>query len=251
MEPKVQSISEKRDQSTGMNVLLMGATGLIGRHCLEHLLASSKVDKVVAPTRRTINNRNSKLRNVLIDFDSMDEYEELFDVDAIICCLGTTIKTAGSRSAFRKVDFQYALEAAQLGRSKKAKAFYLVSAVGADIKSPFFYSRVKGELETKLRQLEYGSLSIYRPSLLIGDREDKRRAEYFFGKAAGLANPLLSGRLSKYSAIKAEVVAKAMANECIFNGKGIGPSTRVNTYSYEKIVTLATNPENLLVSKNG
>ena len=243
---KVQSIADKRDQSTGMTVLLMGATGLIGRHCLEHLLASPRIDRVIAPTRRTINNRNQKLRNILIDFDNLDEHEELFHVDAIICCLGTTIKQAGSRSAFRKVDFQYALETAQLGRSKKAKAFYLVTAVGADAKSPFFYSRVKGELEVKLRQLEYDSLSIYQPSLLIGDREDKRRSEYLFTKVASMANPLLSGGLSKYAAIKAESVAKAMVNECIFNGKDLAHGARVNVYDHGDIIKLANHPEEIL-----
>jgi len=247
MESNVQSISLKRDQKRGMSVLLLGATGLIGKHCLEHLLASSKVDKVVAPTRRTINNRDKKLRNVLVDFDCLDEHEELFDVDAIICCIGTTIKQAGSRAAFRKVDFQYALEAAQLGRSKKAKAFYLVTAMGADAKSPFFYNRVKGELEIKLRQLEYNSLSIYQPSLLIGDRDDKRKAEYVFTKLAGFVNPLLSGRMTNYSAVKAETVAKAMVNECVFNGKDLTQSCAVNVYRYENMLTLASNPENLLV----
>lgn len=246
MEPKVQSIASRRDQSTGMSVLLMGATGLIGRHCLEHLLASPNIDKVIAPTRRTIKNRDKKLRNILIDFDSLDEHEELFQVDAIICCLGTTIKQAGSREAFRKVDFQYALETAQLGRSKKAKAFYLVTAIGADSKSLFFYNRVKGELERKLRQLEYDSLSIYQPSLLIGDREDRRRAEYVLTKVASIANPFLSGGLSKYSAIRAELVAKAMVNECIFNGKNVEHGPKVSVYEYENIVKLASNPEVLL-----
>ena len=110
MDGKIRSIAQKRDQLTGMSVLLMGATGLIGRHCLEHLIASPYVDKVVAPTRKTINNRDKKLRNVLIDFDNLDEYQELFQVDAIICCLGTTIAKAGSRSGFRRVDFQYSLK---------------------------------------------------------------------------------------------------------------------------------------------
>lgn len=242
----MRSITEKRDQSTGMRVLLLGATGLIGKHCLEHLLASSGVEKVIAPTRRTINNRDKKLRNVLIDFDNLDEHEELFQVDAIICCLGTTIKQAGSKSAFRKVDYQYALEAAQLGRTKKAKAFYLVSAVGADAKSPFFYSRVKGELEKKLRQLEYDVLSVYQPSLLLGDREDRRFAEHAFAKVARYTNPLLSGRLTKYSAVGAELVAKAMVNESVYHGKAVPAGPKVNVYRYDNIVTLAHNPENIL-----
>ncbi len=229
-----------------LRVLLVGATGLIGSHCLELLLQAPKITQVIAPTRRTLPHRSDKLRNLLVDFDRLDEYEELYQVDAIMCSLGTTIKQAGSKEAFRKVDYQYCLDIAQNAREHQAKAFYLVSAVGADTRSPFFYSRVKGELETQLKRLQYNCLSIYRPSLLLGDRSEFRFGEVLAGKAAKLVNPLLTGGASRYRAIKAEMVARAMVNEVIAVGADPGPNHKVNVYTHDKIVTLAQHPEQLL-----
>lgn len=229
-----------------VTVMLAGATGLIGSLCLDLLLANPNVKKVIAPTRRTLSNTSEKLRNVLVDFDRLDEYPELFEVDAIICCLGTTIKQAGSREAFKRVDLEYCLDIAELGRRHNARAFYLVSAMGADSKSPFFYSRVKGDLERHLRLLEYDYLSIYRPSLLMGEREDNRLGESIGIKLAGVVNPFLSGSLAKYKAIKAENVAKAMVNECLTVAHSGRRSDGANIYTHNKIITLAQNPEYLL-----
>lgn len=234
-----------------LKVLLVGATGLIGGHCLEFLLKESSVSKVYAPTRRTLPHRIDKLRNLLIDFDRLDEYEELFHVDAIICCLGTTIKQAGSKAAFRKVDLEYCLDFAQLARGYDAKAFYLVSAIGADSKSPFFYNRVKGELEDQLKNLQYDYLSIYQPSLLLGQRDEFRLGEKIASKLTGLVNPFMGGAVSKYKPIQGEVVARAMVNEC--SRVGADPSAcnptgpQVNVYSHDKIVTLARYPEKLII----
>ena len=97
-----------------MKVLLLGATGLIGRHCLLGLLKQAAVEEVIAPTRRNLSIKDKKLYNALVDFDRLDEYAELFQVDAIICCLGTTIKQAGSKANFKKVDYQYCVDAAEL-----------------------------------------------------------------------------------------------------------------------------------------
>ena len=232
-----------------LTVLLAGATGLIGSHCLELLLASPRVGKVIAPTRRTLANPSDKLRNVLVDFDRLDEYQELFQCDAVICCLGTTIRQAGSKEAFRKVDLEYCLDLAELGRSHTAKAYYLVSAMGADPNSLFFYSRVKGELERRLIQLEYDYLSLYRPSLLIGDREEHRRGESFGIKMAGVVNPFLMGSLAKYKAIDATKVARAIVNECLGVSVPKKPGPQVNIYTHNQIVTLASHPEKILKGK--
>lgn len=236
-------------KAPSLTVLLAGATGLIGSHCLELLLANPNVKKVIAPTRRTIANTSDKLRNVLVDFDRLDEYPELFECDAIICCIGTTSRQAGSKAAFRRVDFQYCADLAELGRSHTAKAFYLVSAIGADAGSLFFYSRVKGELERRLIQLEYDYLSIYRPSLLIGDRHETRLAESLGIRASKVINPFLSGSLAQYKAIPAESVAKAMVNECTLVGIPQEPGPHVNIYTHNKIVTLAQKPTTLIQQK--
>ena len=242
--PQLEVVSSIKEPP--LTVLLAGATGLIGSHCLELLLASPRVKKVIAPTRRTLANPSNKLRNVLVDFDRLDECQELFQCDAIICCLGTTIRQAGSKKAFKKVDLEYCLDLAELGRSHTAKAYYLVSAMGADPNSLFFYSRVKGELERHLIQLEYDYLSLYRPSLLIGDREEHRLGESVGIKLAGVINPFLMGSFAQYKAIQAATVARAIVNECIGVSVPQAPAPTVNIYTHNKIVTLANHPEKLL-----
>ncbi|MGB3620525.1 MAG: NAD-dependent epimerase/dehydratase family protein [Ketobacter sp.] len=221
-----------------MKVLLLGATGLVGQSCLTHLLSSSVVNEVIAPTRRSLPVRDRKLYNVLVDFERLDEYPELFDADVILCCLGTTIKQAGSRAQFKKVDYEYCIEAAELGRARCAKAFLLVSAVGASAQSMVFYSRVKGKLETYLRALEYPVLSIYRPSLLLGDRQQNRLGEELGAKVMSLLNPLMVGSMTRYRSISADTVARAMVNECV----QLDPSPKlpkVNLYTHQQIVKLA------------
>lgn len=220
-----------------MKVLLLGATGLIGRHCLQGLLNQAAVEEVIAPTRRNLSIKDKKLYNALVDFDRLDEYAELFQVDAIICCLGTTIKQAGSKANFKKVDYQYCVDAAELGRAHNAKGFYLVSAVGASASSPFFYSRVKGELEVHLKELEYQNLSIYRPSLLLGDREEHRFAETLAAKVMPPLNGLMRGAMTHYRAIPGKTVATAMVNECVAFTESANP--KVNVYTYDNIVKMA------------
>ncbi|AUM14738.1 NAD(P)H-binding protein [Ketobacter alkanivorans] len=225
-----------------MKVLLLGATGLIGRHCLSDLLATSQISEVIAPTRRSLQMKDQALHNVLVDFDRLDEYPELFEVDAILCCLGTTIKQAGSRERFKLVDYQYCMDAAELGRAHSAKSFSLVSAIGASARSLVFYSRVKGQLEDHLKELEYPSLSIFRPSLLLGDRQEARLGEAAASLVAPLFNPLLVGSLSAYKAIEANVVAKAMVNDCLASATiEPGSKPKVKVYSHDKIVKLASD----------
>jgi len=228
-----------------MRVLLLGATGLIGRHCLSFLLDASAshsnlVTEVVAPTRRSLQIKDQRLHNVLVDFDRLDEYRELFEVDAIICCLGTTIKQAGSREQFKLVDYQYCLDAAELGRAHSVASFSLVSAIGASEHSPFFYSRVKGELEAHLRELEYPHLAIFRPSLLLGDREQQRLGEMAAARIAPLFNPLLVGSMAVYKAIDAALVARALVNECLNSHNQSQSRPGVKVYSHDQIVKLAS-----------
>ncbi len=222
-----------------MKVLLLGATGLVGEYCLKYLLATPEVSEIIAPSRRTIPLKNQKLTNALVDFDRLDEYSELFDVDAILCCLGTTLKQAGSRRNFKKVDFQYCMDAAELGRSTHVKAFLLVSAVGASDRSPWFYSRVKGQLESHLVELEYPVLSIYRPSLLLGEREKLRLGEQAAGKLFPLLSPFLRGPLAPYKAVSGDKLAQAMVNELLAMELRMDVGPKVNLYTYDEIVKLA------------
>lgn len=224
-----------------MKVLLLGATGLIGQHCLKALLNEPRVEEVVAPTRRNLSIKNQKLYNALVDFERLDEYPELFNVDAIICCLGTTIKQAGSRANFRRVDYQYCADAADLGRAHNARSFLLVSALGASEGAPVFYSRVKGQLEAHLKDLQYTNLSIYRPSLLLGNRDQSRWGESIAAKVMPLVKPLLIGKMSDYRAIPGRWVAMAMVYECLQLANRTEQSARVNVYTYDDIARMAAS----------
>src|SRR5680860_64978 len=196
-----------------MRVLLLGATGLTGGLVLNGLLARDEIESVNVPVRHRLQLDHSKLYQQEIDFDRMQDCADLFQVDAIICCLGTTIKKAGSQEQFRKVDFGYGLKAAELGRAAGASAFILMSAIGSSSSSTIFYNRVKGELEDGVRALGYSYLSIYHPSLLLGARNEHRLGEALGVKAMPLINRALVGPLEKYRGIEAATVAIAMVNE--------------------------------------
>ncbi|MDL0431722.1 NAD-dependent epimerase/dehydratase family protein [Marinobacter sp. TBZ242] len=222
-----------------MRVMLLGATGLTGGKVLQGLLDSNHVSSVVTPVRRTLALSHEKLEQHEIDFDRIHEHGELFLVDAIICCLGTTLKKAGSREQFRKVDYGYPLKAAQLGRANGAKAFLLMSAIAASSSSTVFYNRVKGELEDGVKALGYPYLAIYQPSLLLGDRQERRTAEALGMKAMPLINRALLGPLERFRAIEADTVARAMVNEVSALARETPPKPVVRVYEYPDIVALA------------
>lgn len=187
-------------------MLLAGATGLVGRECVSRLTADPSVSSVTALVRRapdpaTVLHR--KIRFEQIDFEQMGLHARKLAADQVICALGTTIRVAGSREAFRHVDFDYPLALARLARQQGARHFLLVSALGADPASRVFYSRVKGELEQALAALDYPSLTVVRPSLLLGDRE-----EFRFGEE--LAKRLAWATPRRYAPVKASDVAAAL-----------------------------------------
>lgn len=177
-----------------MKVLHVGATGLVGRHVLSMLLADPRVAQVVAPTRRELPLPHPKLRNPLVDFTALPEQAPWWAVDGAICTLGTTIRKAGSRAAFREVDYGYPLAVARLARRGGARAFALNSALGADAASRVFYSRVKGEVEAALVQLDFASLTLVRPGLIGGDRHESRPAERIAAVALRALGPVLPRR---------------------------------------------------------
>jgi len=164
---------------TGLTAVLAGATGLVGGECLKRLLASKRYARVVAVARRPLElgGRHRKLDTVIVEFDRLDEVAERLRGDHVFCALGTTIRKAGSQARFRVVDHDYPLRLAQLTREQGAVHFSLVSALGASRTSPFFYSRVKGELEDDLRRMGWPSLAMYRPSVIAGDRGESRPRE--------------------------------------------------------------------------
>ena len=195
----------------GHRALLYGATGLVGRELLLLLLASAEVEAVVAPVRRPLPLAHQKLTAPVVDFDDDASLAALPAADDVFCCLGTTIKKAGSQAAFRKVDHDYPLAAARAAHAAGAKQFLIVTAVGADPKSGVFYNRVKGDLEQALAGLVFpGGVKRFHPSLLIGDRADRRPAESVAMGVMTATAGLFVGRLQKYRAIEGAAVARAL-----------------------------------------
>ena len=184
--------------------MVLGATGLVGREIVRLLCADPGVDRIVVITRRPfVAPDDPKLQMKVLDFDALESAADAFAVNQIFCALGTTMKQAGSEPAFRRVDLEYPLAAARLGVDHGASHFLLVSAVGASATSRVFYNRVKGELEDALRTLPYNSITIARPSLLIGDREEHRLGEEL-GKRLGWLTP------GRYRPVAASAVALAL-----------------------------------------
>jgi len=190
------------------HALLAGASGLVGERCLARLLDHAAYARVTVFSRRPLALSHAKLRVELVDFNRIQALGER--CDDIFCCLGTTIKTAGSQQAFRRVDHDYPLMLAELGKVEGARQFVLVSALGANARSRVFYSRVKGETERDIAAIGLPKVVFMRPSILLGERHQRRPAEragIFVGK---LIAPLLLGRLRKYRPIHADEVAAAM-----------------------------------------
>lgn len=187
------------------SVTLLGATGLVGRHTLDLLSADPAFTRIVVLARRKFAEATApRVEAHVIDFDKLEERPDLFRVDAVICALGTTIKTVGgSKERFRAVDYGIPLTAAKVALAQGVRHFLLVSALGANPKSRVFYSRVKGELEDALRTMRFRSVTILRPSLLLGDRNEFRLGEEV-AKRLGLLAP------GKYRPIHAREVAAAL-----------------------------------------
>ena len=201
--------------------LIIGATGLVGEECLKELLASSIYEKVIVLARKQPQMENPKLKTIVVDFDKLEAYKPEIKADDIYCTIGTTIAKAGSQAAFKKVDYEIPLRVAEIAKQNGAKKFILVSAMGANSGSGIFYSRVKGELEDALKKLNYDSLIIFRPSLLIGNRKEKRTGEAIGVFVAKKLSFLFTGPLKKYRGTPVEVLAKKMVQFGIEENSGM------------------------------
>ena len=195
-------VTQPTHSVSGRSVLLAGATGLVGQHVLKQLEADPSVTRIVVLTRRPAPS-TSRVQAHVVDFDKLEAYSSLFSVDTIICALGTTMKQAGSKEAFRRVDFDYPLDMARIGVARGARHFLLVSAAGASAESRIFYSRVKGEVENALRRMAYRSVTVIRPSILVGRRKEFR----LFERLAMVVGEVVPGR---YRPVLARDVARAL-----------------------------------------
>ena len=191
--------------------LIAGATGLVGSYLLEKLLYDDHYEKIMVISRQKPDHEHTKLTPVLIpDFDHLADYKDQLKADDVFCCLGTTMAKAGSKEAFRKVDQDYVVGLATIAKENNAGQFLMISALGADKTSTVFYNQVKGKTEEKILAIDFPETHIFRPSLLMGPRTEKRVGEDAAKTFYKWFNFIFIGPLKKYKGIHAEKVAQNM-----------------------------------------
>lgn len=220
-----------------MKVVIAGATGLVGSELLKLMLDDPDVHEVVSLVRRPSAVVHTKLGEEKVDFDLLENHRTVITGDAVFCCLGTTIKKAGTRDNFKRVDFQYPLHLARIAKENGIPQYNLISSMGADSRSRIFYSRVKGEVEEAITQLKLPNFNIFRPSLLIGHRTEQRAGEKAAIWLSAVVNPLLIGGLRKYRGIKAGDVAMAMLKYAKYTTEGVNILTSDKIFDIAKKVT--------------
>lgn len=202
--------------------MIVGATGLIGNELLSVLLDHAAYNVVKVIVRRATGNTHPKLKELVVDFDHL--VKDAFDFmvcDDLYICLGTTISTAGSQTQFYRVDYKYVVLTAEMAHRQGAKQILLVSSVGADSSSKVFYSRVKGQVEEAILPMPFWSIHIFRPSLLLGNRSEKRPLESIGKMASRGVTAILGNKLGRYRPIEAQVVAKAMSKQAQQLDRGV------------------------------
>jgi uncharacterized protein YbjT (DUF2867 family) len=198
------------------SAVVIGATGLVGRECVKHLAACPEFERITVVARHALPDdlQSPRLQAVLLDFDRLDERPDVFRATHVFCALGTTIKQAGSRERFRQVDFSYSLRVAELAMAAGARHFLLVSSVGASPASRGFYLRVKGDLEGAIMSQGFPSVTVVRPSLLLGGRKEFRMGEE-------VAMRLSWAFPRKYRAVHVRDVARALVNAALEDRPGV------------------------------
>lgn len=206
--------------------LIAGSTGLIGQSLLQKLLDSRDYGRVIAVTRRPLGFTHAKLANPTSDFEHLGSLGEQLKADDVFCCLGTTTKKAGGKAGLERVDYHMVLDLARSARTAGSGQFLVVSAVGASLRSPAFYSRVKARMERSVAETGYSAVHILRPSLLLGERNESRPVEDVAQMLAPLLNPLFPDKLLMYRPVQADDVASAML------ALALQPSSGVHIHHY-------------------
>lgn len=201
--------------------LVAGATGLVGRLLLDELFACVAYDRVTALTRSPLGASHPKLAVVLVDFSRLADAGSALAADDVFCCLGTTMRRAGSREAFRQVDVGHVVALARTAHELGARRFLLVSAMSASPRSPFFYGRVKAEAEREVKRIGYERLVIVRPALLLGRREERRPAEAAAQAAVRILSVVLPRAVRDRLATPAADVARALVRLALEKGDGV------------------------------
>ena len=199
-----------------LTAVLAGATGLVGGHCLRALLAEPRYQRIVVVTRRDIGPlaNDRRVSQVVTELEGIGQMRRRLQADHVFCALGTTRAKAGSQKKFREIDLEYPLRLAQLTRSAGARHYSIVSALGASLRSPFFYSRVKGEVEQALQNMGWPSLAIFRPSLIAGERNEARPLERLSGHVLRFAP-------AAYRPVDARDIGNAMVQVALDEETGV------------------------------
>jgi len=204
-----------------MKIILLGASGLIGSQLLQQALLDPEIKKIVLFVRQSISIEHAKIEQHIINFDNINDYAQHFKGDALVGALGTTRSKTPNQVDYRKIDLGYTLSAAKLAKENGVRQIHLVSSMGANPKSKVFYSALKGEIENLIIELKFDKTSIYRPSILIGERSESRPIEKLSQQLNWLYDPFLIGSLKKYRSIRAELVAKKIISEIKKNNTGV------------------------------
>jgi len=217
--------------TTTRTALIAGSSGLIGGQCLQNLLDDPSYSEVIALVRKPLLVKHRKLKEEITSFNStLEQTLSSITANEVFCCLGSTIKKAGSQEAFRKVDYDLVVTIADIMRRHGAEQFIVISAMGANSTSKVFYNRIKGEMEEAIKGLGYPCVRIIRPSLLLGHREEFRLGERIGVMMSPLLKMVLVGSLKKYSPVEAVAVARFMVDVA-----HEGPVAGVHVYESDQI----------------
>jgi uncharacterized protein YbjT (DUF2867 family) len=203
------------------SIIILGASGLIGNAVLNQALENSQIEQIIILVRKSINLKHNKLTEVITDFKNLSEINSNVMGDALICCLGTTRKKTPNLQEYKNIDFGLTVEIAKIAKENDVQQIHLISAIGADSKSNIFYNRLKGETEQALINIDFTQTIIYRPSLLIGKRNEFRFGELIAQKLAPIFDFFLIGSLKKYHSISANSIAKSVLNRIFTEGKKV------------------------------
>jgi uncharacterized protein YbjT (DUF2867 family) len=213
--------------------IVIGATGLIGKHITKLLLDNPAYSTVKVFVRRSLNISNPKLEEHIVNFDELDKWKTKITGDELFSAMGTTIRKAKSTSIQYKVDVTYQYEVAKAASENGVKSYFLVSSSGANAKSKLFYMRIKGELDEKVKQLSFNKIRIFRPSLLLGERPEKRFGEKAAENILKIVVPIFPF-LKNQRPIEGEKVARAMIASAIKTD-----NDRIRIYELDEIFELA------------
>lgn len=192
------------------SAIILGATGLTGGALLQNLIRDPRYNKIILFSRSKTEIKHGKVEEHLVDLFKPEDQKSTFIANEVFCCVGTTKQKTPNKEIYRKVDYGIPVTAAKLCKENKIENFLVISALGADTESRFFYNRTKGEMEKVVLKQKIKNTYIFQPSLITGKREEKRPMEFIWKQFMKMANFLMFGPLKKYQGIPAETIAKAM-----------------------------------------